>query len=183
MQRTLNDADAAVEETVYRSGEAVHQALRDLLAERLEASAGRSKQARRFARQRPLLAHIEKVLASYAPGLFTCYDHPALPATTNAIEGFNGELKHHIRACAGRASTAGGIAQTQAELLAPAARLYRHHTRAELHAKLAATEAARYHESRAVQRKLRAPARRHRSIQRRPMQYLEALRSHALQRL
>lgn len=181
MQRKLTEA--AAETSVRSNGEAVHQSLRELLAERLEASAGRSKEARRYGRQRPLLAHIEKVLTSYAPGLFTCYDHPALPATTNAIEGFNGELKLHIRACTGRASTAGGIAQSQAELLAPAARLFRHHTRAELHAKLAATEAARYQEARAVQHKLRAPARRHRSIQRRPKKHLEALRNQASQRL
>ena len=180
MQRILNDDDAG---TTRRNGEAVHQALRDLLTQRLERGAARGKAARQFARQRPLIAHIDKVLTSYAPGLFTCYDHPALPATTNAIEGFNGELKHHIRACTGRASTAGGIAQTQAELLAPAARLYRQHTRAELHAKLAATNAHRYHEARAVQRLLRAPSHRYRSIQRNPKPYLKALSNQALQRL
>ena len=139
-----NDKANAASPATTRSGDEVHRFVRERLEDHEKASNKRGKACQRRKRQRPLIAHIQKVLASYAPGLFTCYDHPELPATTNAIESFNGETKHHIRATTGRGSTAGGVAQTQAELLAPAVRRFKQSSRAELHQQLSALPMARY---------------------------------------
>lgn len=167
--------------TTTRSGEQVHHAVLELLDEHEKASNQRGKEGQRRKRQRPLIAHIKKVLTSYAPGLFTCYDHPDLPATTNAIESLNGETKHHFRATTGRGSTAGGVAQTQAELVAPAVRCFKQNSVAELQQQLSALPTTRYHAARAEQQAICAPARRYRSIQRNPTRYLAALRRRATQ--
>ena len=48
------------------------------------------------------LEHFRKVSASYAPGLFHCYDVPGLPRTNNDLEQLFGSTRHHERRCTGR---------------------------------------------------------------------------------
>ena len=50
------------------------------------------------------VSHFLKVTASYAPNLFTCYDHPALPRTNNDLEQTFGRVRHHERRVTGRKS-------------------------------------------------------------------------------
>jgi len=48
------------------------------------------------------LEHFRTVSASYAPGLFHCYDVPGLPRTNNDLEQLFGSTRHHERRCTGR---------------------------------------------------------------------------------
>ena len=48
------------------------------------------------------LEHFLTVSASYAPGLFHCYDVPGLPRTNNDLEQLFGSTRHHERRCTGR---------------------------------------------------------------------------------
>lgn len=50
----------------------------------------------------PALAHFLKVTRSYWPGLFYCYDVPALPRTNNALEQYFGAHRYHERRATGR---------------------------------------------------------------------------------
>jgi hypothetical protein len=48
------------------------------------------------------LGHFVKVTASYAPGLFHCYDTADLPRTNNGLEQLFGSHRYHERRCSGR---------------------------------------------------------------------------------
>ena len=55
----------------------------------------------------PAVAHFRKVTASYAPGLFHCYDVPDLPPTNNALEqcfSSRPDAKRPVRAGSARSS-------------------------------------------------------------------------------
>jgi hypothetical protein len=78
--------------------------------QRLEAhlQALRDKTARRglSAPTAQFLDHIQATTQRYGPHLFTCFDDPSIPATTNMLEGFNGQGKRIIRKAGGTKSTA-----------------------------------------------------------------------------
>jgi hypothetical protein len=50
----------------------------------------------------PAVAHFRKVTTSYWPGLFHCYDVPALPRTNNELEQYFGTARHLERRATGR---------------------------------------------------------------------------------
>lgn len=50
----------------------------------------------------PAIDHFLKVTASYAPGLFHCYDVPDLPRTNNDLEQVFGATRYHERRASGR---------------------------------------------------------------------------------
>lgn len=54
----------------------------------------------------PLIDHIIRRTEDWAPGLFFCYEEPALPRTNNALEQYNGALKRQRRRITGRMETA-----------------------------------------------------------------------------
>jgi hypothetical protein len=48
------------------------------------------------------LNHFLKVTRSYRPGLFHCYDDPAIPRTNNDLEQYFGQHRYHERRATGR---------------------------------------------------------------------------------
>jgi hypothetical protein len=50
--------------------------------------------------------HILRRTEAWAPGLFSCYEQPAIPRTNNDLEQYNGTLKHQQRRITGRKATA-----------------------------------------------------------------------------
>jgi hypothetical protein len=48
------------------------------------------------------LTHFLKVTRSYRPGLFHCYDDPAIPRTNNDLEHCFGQYRYHERRATGR---------------------------------------------------------------------------------
>jgi hypothetical protein len=55
------------------------------------------------------VAHFRKVTASYAAGLFHCYEVPALPPTNNALEQCFGSVRYHERRATGRKGAVPGL--------------------------------------------------------------------------
>jgi hypothetical protein len=55
------------------------------------------------------LEHFLKVTASYAPGLFHCYDVEGLPRTNNDLEQLFGSTRHHERRGTGRKAASPGL--------------------------------------------------------------------------
>jgi hypothetical protein len=55
------------------------------------------------------VAHFQKVTASYAAGLFHCYDVPDLPPTNNALEQCFGSVRYHERRTTGRKGAVPGL--------------------------------------------------------------------------
>jgi hypothetical protein len=55
------------------------------------------------------VAHFAKVTASYAPGLFHCYDVDDLPRTNNELEHFFGSARYHERRATGRRNASPGL--------------------------------------------------------------------------
>jgi len=55
------------------------------------------------------VAHFAKVTASYAPGLFHCYDVDDLPRTNNDLEHFFGAARYHERRATGRRNASPGL--------------------------------------------------------------------------
>lgn len=49
--------------------------------------------------------HVVVMVGRYGPHLFHCFDDPDLPATTNELEGFFGEVKREARRALGCGST------------------------------------------------------------------------------
>jgi hypothetical protein len=72
----------------------------------VRAAAGRAAEGRDL---RAGLEHFLKVTASYAPGLFHCYDVPDLPRTNNDLEHLFGSTRHHERRCTGRKVASPGL--------------------------------------------------------------------------
>jgi len=54
----------------------------------------------------PFIDHIIRRTQDWAPGLFFCYENPAIPRTNNDLEQYNGTLKRHQRRVTGRKETA-----------------------------------------------------------------------------
>jgi hypothetical protein len=57
----------------------------------------------------PAVDQFRKVTASYAPGLFHCYDVPELPPTNNALEQCFGAVRYHERRATGRRGASPGL--------------------------------------------------------------------------
>jgi hypothetical protein len=57
----------------------------------------------------PAVDQFLKVTASYAPGLFHCYDVPGLPRTNNALEQCFGSVRYHERRATGRKGASPGL--------------------------------------------------------------------------
>jgi len=57
----------------------------------------------------PAVDRFRTVTASYAPGLFHCYDVPHLPPTNNALEQFFGAVRYHERRATGRKGASPGL--------------------------------------------------------------------------
>jgi hypothetical protein len=117
--------------------------------------------------------HLGKLATSYWPGLFHTYDHPEIPATTNALEGLFGSSKRALRATTGRASTAGGKMQSCGEVALAAQCLTRTLAKVELDRHLNAVSDTAFAASKQRLRRLAEPARERRSIQRDLGAYLD----------
>jgi len=111
--------------------------------------------------------HLVKLANSYWPGLFHAYDHPEIPRTTNAMEGFFGSSKRSLRSTTGRSSTAGGKMQSCGEFAIGAQALTRTLSKAELDQHLTAVPDAAFVASKQHLLRLGEPSRERRSIQRR----------------
>ena len=61
-----------------------------------------SAQRERAGTLAPAIDHFLKVTASYAPGLFQCYDVPDLPRTNNDLEQVFGATRYQERRASGR---------------------------------------------------------------------------------
>jgi len=57
----------------------------------------------------PAVDRFRTVTASYAPGLFHCYDVPHLPPTNNALEQHFGAVRYHERRATGRKGASPGL--------------------------------------------------------------------------
>jgi hypothetical protein len=57
----------------------------------------------------PAVDRFRTVTASYAPGLFHCYDVPHLPPTNNALEQYFGAVRYHERRATGRNGASPGL--------------------------------------------------------------------------
>jgi hypothetical protein len=57
----------------------------------------------------PTIDQFRKVTASYAAGLFHCYDVPGLPRTNNDLERCFGSARYHERRATGRRGTVPGV--------------------------------------------------------------------------
>jgi hypothetical protein len=57
------------------------------------------------ARTASFVDHLVAIAGRYGPYLFHCFDDPALPATTNQLEGFFGMTKQQARRALGAGST------------------------------------------------------------------------------
>lgn len=143
--------------------------MRSLLRRRLAQAPRRGKGARR----RRFLEHVSKTAQRYDSGLYHCYDDPRIPHTSNDLEGQHGTLKHHLRKVTGRASTAGGPAETVPELLAAAIDAIRRRGAAVVLAAAENADPIAYAAARIKLARLREPARQYRSIQRNPQKHIE----------
>jgi hypothetical protein len=83
-----------------RAGREVRRRFRRAVRQ-MKAAAGRARR-RGQAKLAAALEHFVKVSASYAPGLFHCYDVAGLPRTNNALEQLFGSHRYHERRCSGR---------------------------------------------------------------------------------
>lgn len=77
-------------------GATVREAYQALLGE------WQAQPAAHFGPLAPAVVHFQKVTASYWPGLFHCYDVPALPRTNNDLEHYFGMARHLERRATGR---------------------------------------------------------------------------------
>ncbi len=121
----------------------------------------------RGARTGHFVDHVVKVANSHWPGLFHTYDHPEIPSTTTALEGFFGASKRALRSTTGCASTAGGKMQSCGEFAIGAQALTRTMSKTELDRHLTDVSDAAFAASKQRLQRLREPARERRSIQRR----------------
>lgn len=64
---------------------------------------------------RRFIDHVAGVADRYGLNLFTCFDDPRIPSTTNDLEGFFGASKRQLRQALGTGSTAGGVATNLGE--------------------------------------------------------------------
>ena len=79
------------------------------------------------------VSHFLKVTRSYWPGLFPCYDQPALPKTNNDLEQLFGSHRHHERRANGhKAPAPGTVVRGRVRLIAAAATRLRSRPGSEL---------------------------------------------------
>lgn len=79
------------------------------------------------------LTHFLKVTRSYRPGLFHCYDDPAIPRTNNDLEHCFGQHRLHERRTTGRKrGSPNTVLHGSARLVAAVATRLRRYTAAEL---------------------------------------------------
>jgi len=83
-------------------GAAVHAAYQALLGTRIAQQGTLGALA-------PAGDRFRTVTASYAPGLFHCYDVPHLPPTNNALEQYFGAVRYHERRATGRTGASPGL--------------------------------------------------------------------------
>jgi hypothetical protein len=153
-------------------GKTVRRRLFQFLArKRREApQRGRGAYLRRF------IEHVQKVTRSYAKGLFHCYDDPRIPQTTNQLESLNGSVKHNLRRCAGRSSTANGPGSSYGPNYMFAVVLHAFMPAADIDALLStAIDPNNYREARRLLEEVRAPQARRRSMLRDPEKHLTAI--------
>jgi len=117
--------------------------------------------------------HLVKVADSYWSGLFQTYDHPEVPRTTNAIEGFFGSTKAGIRSRTGRASTTGSKMDSCGEFFIEAQALTMTTPIADLKQRLQNVPDEDFVVSKRDLGRIREPARERRHIQRRLGVFLE----------
>ena len=149
-------------------GAQVKRVLRGYL-NRLEEQApqrGRGAQTRHF------IKHLVGVSNRYWPGLFHAYDHPEIPRTSNALEGFFGSSKRAMRSTTGCSSTSGGKMQSCGEVVIRVQALTRTMPKSEVDLLLGQVSDAAFAASKRQLRDLREPARQRRSFQRRPSRFL-----------
>jgi hypothetical protein len=153
------------------SGRHVRRQLSAYLAtqRRLAPQRGRGAYRRRF------IEHAQKVTASYAKGLFHCYDDPRIPQTSNAIESINGSGKMNLRRCAGRASTANGQGSSAGRAHMFGTTIHRAMPGAEVDEILRHYSIPAYRESKKTLDKARAPSSQRRSFLRNPIAALKEI--------
>ncbi len=54
--------------------------------------------------------HVYRMTRTYWPGLFHCYDDPAIPRTNNDLEQYFGTARHHERRATGRKQPPAAVA-------------------------------------------------------------------------
>jgi hypothetical protein len=79
------------------------------LATHLQTLAEQTPRAGLSAKTARLVEHIQATTQRYGPELYTCFDHPEVPATTNSLEGSHGLGKRGIRRTLGTKSTANSV--------------------------------------------------------------------------
>lgn len=164
VRETLSQQDAV-------SGAAVRAEIDEYLAGQLRRLPMRGKRAA----LRPFVEHLMRKTASYAPGLFHCYDDPRIPRTTNGVEGLNGQGKRHVRKVTGRKDTSGGEAQTAGPQMMQGVNLSSALPREKLRARLASVSPEEYRAARRRMEGQHEPTRKYRSYQRAPEAYLGAV--------
>lgn len=126
----------------------------------------------------PAIEQFLKVTASFAPGLFHCYEVPDLPRTNNDLERCFGSMRHHERRATGRRGALPGLVVRGPVRVVAALATRLHHFSAE---ELRLQE---YHLWRQVRQRLtyREEARRQQSRFRKdPIAYLAHLEARLLQ--
>jgi len=119
--------------------------------------------------------HVVALSNRYWPGLFHPYDHPQIPRTTSALEGFFGSSKRGVRQTTGRKSTAGGRIESCAEAVVRVQALIESLPPEQLRENLRAVLPDKYRDAKQRLSSLRQPAQERRSIQRDPQRYLHRL--------
>jgi len=81
----------------------------------------------------PAIEQFLKVTASFAPGLFHCYDLADLPRTNNDLEQCFGAVRHHERRATGRRGAIPGlVVRGSVRVVAAIATRLHHYTAEEL---------------------------------------------------
>jgi len=150
----------------------VRRSVEGFLSRRLARAPLRGKGARK----RRFLERCLATAKRARRGLYVCYGKRDVGHTSNLIENANGRTKHHGRRVTGRASTAGGPFESCGELVAPLVVEVKFQGNfAALRARVADVTPEEYTQARARLAALAEPARQHRSIARRPAEFLRDL--------
>lgn len=124
---------------------------------------------------RDFVDHVAGVASRYGRYIFTCFDHPRLPPTSNDIERYFGASKAQLRHALGTASTAGSVARNLgADYLEAFATAWTH-PREKLLAQLGPRSGLDYTRARASVRTTEQPATLRRSRRRDPERHLDEL--------
>jgi hypothetical protein len=124
---------------------------------------------------RDFVDHISRVTERYGANLFTCFDDPRIPATTNAIEGFFGAVKRFVRRTLGTGKTSGSLAQNLGALYLTAFAFATAQPQSALLEHVAHTTPAEFHQARRSVREQESTATLRRARRRAPDDNLDAL--------